>query len=477
MTALLTAVIGLAAAWYYASLDLTLSHYDARGHVMVARRVFDNLTPGWIQLGAVWLPLPHVLNAVPAQWDWSYRTGATGVLLSVGILAWGLGLLASWVAGRTGSVVLAACVTAAVLLNPNVLYLQATPMTEPLLFGLSAVAVFAADRWLSTPGAAQTRLAGAALAALVLTRYEGWCIVGALAGLAVLAHPRQAWRLLAWPFAAVVWFLLHSYGSTGTWFTTGGFFEANNPALGDPWLAWSQVVEAAESLSHPWLLRAGFLGVAACLAGAWFARRDGRDAIARALLPVALLAAVALPMYAYLTGHPVRVRYSVSLVVACTVTAVWALAWLPSRLRSAAAIALTAALLVAVPPLDAKAPMVVEAQWERPHSDARRAVTAALAAQWDGTPVMASMGSLGHYMQQMAHAGFALEDFLHEGNGEIWKAAFVSPTPYVRWVLVEESAEGGDALAQRARVTPGYFAAFDRIAEGGGVALYRRRSD
>jgi hypothetical protein len=54
---------------YYAQAGLTNSHYDARAHLVVARRVFDSLTPGWQQIGAVWLPLPHMLNMVPVQVD------------------------------------------------------------------------------------------------------------------------------------------------------------------------------------------------------------------------------------------------------------------------------------------------------------------------------------------------------------------------------------------------------------------------
>ncbi len=60
-------LIGAAAAWYFAGLGLTLSHYDARGHLTVARRVTDSLTPGWRQFGALWLPLPHILNARPGS--------------------------------------------------------------------------------------------------------------------------------------------------------------------------------------------------------------------------------------------------------------------------------------------------------------------------------------------------------------------------------------------------------------------------
>ena len=50
------------------SLSLLLSRHgevllygDAVAHINIARRVFDSKTPGLLQLGTVWLPLPHLL--------------------------------------------------------------------------------------------------------------------------------------------------------------------------------------------------------------------------------------------------------------------------------------------------------------------------------------------------------------------------------------------------------------------------------
>jgi hypothetical protein len=40
-------------------------------------------------------------------------------------------------------------------------------------------------------------------------------------------------------------------------------------------------------------------------------------------------------------------------------------------------------------------------------------------------------------------------------------------------VAIEESAEGGDALYQRAKDDGEFLKGFARVAEGGGVALYR----
>ena len=114
-------------------------------------------------------------------------------------------------------------------------------------------------------------------------------------------------------------------------------------------------------------------------------------------------------------------------------------------------------------PLDALAPMVVEAQWDRPNAPVRQAVTDCLRADYDGEKIMASMGSLGHYMQEAAQDGFAIRDFLHEGNGDIWLAALDGPRPFVGWVMIEEKANGGDMLARIARENPRFLDGFSRV--------------
>src|SRR5262245_65302708 len=97
------ATIGVAAAIHYHQLGLTLSHYDARGHLIVARRIIDSITPGWQQIGAVWLPLPHLLNMLPVQVDAFYRSGASAVAISIVAFAIAAGSIAAIVLRLTGS--------------------------------------------------------------------------------------------------------------------------------------------------------------------------------------------------------------------------------------------------------------------------------------------------------------------------------------------------------------------------------------
>jgi len=145
--AIAAAIGGALVAAHYNRLDLTLSHYDARGHLVVARRVVDSITPGWQQIGAVWLPLPHLLNLVPVQLDAMYRSGASAVALSVAAFAIATASIAWIVAEVTGSALAGAIGAAAFGLNPNVLYLQATPMTEPLLMATTTASIALLVDW------------------------------------------------------------------------------------------------------------------------------------------------------------------------------------------------------------------------------------------------------------------------------------------------------------------------------------------
>jgi hypothetical protein len=463
-------VVGGAAAVRYARLDLTLSHYDARAHLVVARRVIDNLAPGWRQLGAVWLPLPHLIQILPTQWDWNFRTGYLSAGMSVVELALGLAALAAYLFRYTRSAAAALVAPAIVLINPDVLYLQSTPMTEPLLFALSLGTVAAVAAWIEQPDARHRHWAGGLLVALMWTRYEGWCVGVTLVALATIEHwrrgTRRPWALAPYAVFAVGAFLLLGWGATGRWFVTSGFFVPDNPSFHRPFAALAEVTTSTMDLGGTALAAAGVAGAIVCLLAA-------RRSIAAAL-PIALLAAAALPLAAFFQGHPHRVRYMVPLVVASGALAAYAVAALPRRVQGWAAAALLALVAYQRPPLDAHAPMVMEAQWETPYRVGRRAVSAYLDAHYDGTPILASMGSLAHYMQETAAHGLRLSNYLHEGDGDLWAAAVARPRLHVEWILIEERAEGGDVLAARAKREPSFLNGFTRVAEGGGMGLYRR---
>jgi len=473
-------VVGLLAALHYSLAGLALAHYDARAHLVVARRIFDSLTPGWQQVGAVWLPLPHLLNMLPVQIDWMYRTGASAIALSVLSQTVAVWALCDVVRRTTASTSGAIAASSMLLLNPNVLYLQSTPMTEPLLFATVMLSLALTARWLDDT--AQPPIgAGIALAAACLTRYEAWLIAAAMVALAVVVELRRgaalvsalsvAARLAVMPAIAVALFLINSRWTVGSWFVSGGFFVPENvEALGHPLVAWDQLREGLYRLSGTAVVWTGYAGLALVALG--FIRSRSSAGFALFLAPIA---AAVQPLAAYVQGHPFRIRYDVSLIAACAALGGAGIGLIWSRLQPLVAAVVVAAALVQSPPLDRNAPLIIESQRDAANRAGRQSVTSYLTQHYDGRTVMMSMGSLGHYMHDLSAHGFRIHDFLHEGNGDIWNFAITNPRPVVGWIAIEEKAEGGDALYLEATRHPAFLDGFIRVAEGGGVALYRRR--
>lgn len=488
------------AFWYAAGL--TLSHYDAKAHLVVARRVIDNLTPGWQQIGAVWLPLPHLINLLPTQIDLFYRTGLFASAVSVAcfsVTVWASSRMIRRATGSVPGILTAALVFA---LNPNLLYLHATPMTEPLLIAVTFVMVWWLYEWLSDgPRRRIPRKLGVILFAAAWTRYEAWLIIAAALLLAtVVRFSRRepirvvvidTVRLSLWPGAAVLLFLIDSRVTVGSWFVSSGFFVPDPTYEG-------LIVRSALAVWWGTHQLSGYVVevVALTAAGLIVFRRRELSVV------TSLFATAVLPFSAFVAGHPFRIRYMTPLVAACALFSGLAIGlfeqWIDRRSLAAtssatptqtgfiprrwSAFALAAALIVSAlvesPPWSgSRAPVIEEAEWDVPISLERRAVTRCLAPAYHGEKVLASMGSLAHYMQELSAEGFAIADFVNEGNGTLWDIAMsTGPAPYVGWMLVEERAEGGDVVAQRIRQDSSFARGMERVCEGGGVALYRRAS-
>ena len=125
---LAASAVAIVWSWNHGAM---LNYGDAVAHLHIARRVLDSRTPRISQLGSVWLPLPHIL-LIPFVQDYQWwASGIAGVIPSaLAFLAACAGiyrLARHWLSPAAAAVSLAFFA-----LNPNLLYLQTTAMTEPL---------------------------------------------------------------------------------------------------------------------------------------------------------------------------------------------------------------------------------------------------------------------------------------------------------------------------------------------------------
>src|ERR1700734_3170197 len=183
---------------FYSRHGDVLLYGDAVAHINIARRVFDSKTPGLLQLGTVWLPLPHllILPFILSKQMWQSGAGGSIPSMAAYVLAvLGIFRLARTASGRDAKEDASpkvAAWAAAILYaaNPNLIYMQATAMGESLYlaFFIWAVVYFAefARQADATKAGRSLTKCGLCLLAACLTRYDGWFLAAVLVIAAVV---------------------------------------------------------------------------------------------------------------------------------------------------------------------------------------------------------------------------------------------------------------------------------------------------
>lgn len=218
-TYLLVALALLSASFtaYYLQRNMLIAYGDAESHLNIAKRVIHSLTPGLAQLGGIWLPLPHMLMLPFVAFEPLYRTGLAGSIVggasycASGLFIYKTGRLLS---GSVGAGLLACAVFA---LNPNILYLQATPMSELPLLACFTGSTYFIIRFIQDDSDLLALLLAAFFGFLAtLSRYDGWFLVlaeaAALAGLYIFQ--RDKWTKMQ---GLVVLFATLAFFGIGLW--------------------------------------------------------------------------------------------------------------------------------------------------------------------------------------------------------------------------------------------------------------------
>jgi hypothetical protein len=206
LIALVAALLSVGFFVWYERRGLTVAFNDARSRELIARRVLMSRTPGLAQFGATWPPLLTMLM-VPLIWIGPlFRDGLAGSLPSM--VAYVVAAVYIYRTARlvTSSRAAGWVAAAALMLNPSLLYMQATPMSETGSIAAFVVAIYYGVRATHTFEAADVVKCAAAVAVGTLIRYEDWAL--AIAFVPVLAY--VAWRRAGHALAEA-WTLLYGF--------------------------------------------------------------------------------------------------------------------------------------------------------------------------------------------------------------------------------------------------------------------------
>ncbi len=172
--------------WYFFSTHQIVLYGDTYAHMLITRRILDNATPGLAQLGGVWLPLPHLVM-LPFIWnDYLWRTGLAGSIPSMAcyMLAAVYLFLAARRLTKDGRASFIG--TLLFILNPNVLYLQTTALSEIVLIATLTAASYYFLAWAQDDKLNALILAAIATFLATMARYDGWFLFLAFLVLIVL---------------------------------------------------------------------------------------------------------------------------------------------------------------------------------------------------------------------------------------------------------------------------------------------------
>ncbi len=488
-----------AAVRYSLARGYTLYDGDAEAHLNIARRILDSRTPGPEQIGTVWLPLPHILMIPAAMHGGWWQSGAAGAVVSpVALVLAGAFLFA---AARRVYLSAAAAFAAVLIfaLNPNVLYLGSTAMTELPFAACSAALLWSTVWFRDSQSIFAILFAGIAAFAASLTRYEGWFFIPFVA-IYFLFIARRKWHAVLFGAIALLgplaW-LAHNryyYGDAlefyhGPW-SALAIYQRQRAAGRSPYPGDHDWRKACQYYFAAARLVCGPIAIVLGAAGAILAllRKAAWPLLFLSLAPIFFV----LSMHS--SGTPIFVpglwpysfyntRYALAVVMLAAFAAGAIVTLLEApRPRSPAAIgsaparkgAILAAIVCGLAPLAfwiSHRPVCLE-EAER-NSRARREWIrqAAEFLQTNyrrGSGILFSFGDLTGALRQ---AGIPLREGLHSGNGPAWNAALIRPDLFLR----EEWALGfaGDEVAGAARRA--HYRLRKRIATTGAVIeIYQR---
>jgi hypothetical protein len=470
LAAVISALCALAAlaVWWFYTRGYILYYGDAQAHLNISRSIIDSHTPGYEQIGTVWLPLLHVicLPWVPNNWLWS--TGLAGSI-PVSICFVAAGTCFYFAARQTyESSLAAAVVLCCLVLNPNILYLASIPMTEIVFLAGVAVMLLSLLRFQATQEKVWIAVAVLASWAMSLTRYDGWFLIPFTA-IWFAAFARNHRRTVLISFGVVA-SLAPLYWLAHCWWETSNALDFYN----GPYSA--KAIQGGKPYPgyHDWRLSFLYYAAAGELCSGWGLTLLGIVGIAcaaarRAISKIGILFLT--PLFyiwsLHSSGTPIFVPtlyphgyYNSRYGIAVVALAAFAAGAIVTRRKLAVIVPLISVLPWLVHPGVENWICWKESQV---NSVARRAWTEAAAHyfQTNYQPGQGILAPFGDVTGIFCKAGIPVAEVLHEGNGPAWFANTTRPD-----LIHQESiavAQEGTKLSGKLQENAPVYRLVDRI--------------
>jgi len=464
---MLSALAAVGATYLAYHYNVILNYFDAQSHLNVARRVLDSRTPGLAQLGTVWLPFPHLLMLPLTANDFLWRSGLAGSIVGLLSFVGTAGTLFLTVRRITGYQSAAWIALAVLILNPNMLYIQTTALTEPILMFTMTASAYFLLKWSQNHSSVDLMVAGFLAALAVGSRYDGWFFaVASSVTVAIIAY-WWARRYVVAESLTLAYTAIPLYAMLGwfgyNWIIFGNplefqggrysaQFQQNQISLMEGLATKHDIILSI--LTYGWAIvdNAGWLISGLGFVGllGYFATNRLRIGMAT---PYLFLAAVPFNVLALWLGQTIirvpqipqgnslpsfNIRYGVLLIPALALFVGWLYAQTATRLGGKIALAIFISLVMVQSGLwitsgvRTSAVMADGLDFQQVFPG-REPVAAFLRQQYDGGGVLLD-DSQNHVILR---SNLAMREYITTSNGALWREALNNPQRVVRWVVLD----------------------------------------
>ncbi len=508
-----SALLAVAATIYSYLNGHIIAYGDAESHLNISKRVIHSLTPGLAQLGGIWLPLPHIMLVPFVASDFLWRTGLAGSIVSGVAFVISTLYIYKFVLLLTRHKLAAVFAAALFAANPNILYMQSTPMTELVLIAFFALSGYYFVAYLFDP----KRISNIVFAAFFgfcasLSRYDGWGLVLMEAAVLALYHVpwkrlREGWSRLE---GRLVLFSTMAFFGIFLWLTWGFLI------LGDP-LYFTHSEFSAKSQQNSWQARGelpsyrdigsaltyysttstvttGSIVTVIALAGFVLFAIDGRMRH-RPLILLILAVPFIFNVATLFLGQSVifipnltpdtfewnlfNVRYGLMMMPCAAIAGgylFYRLSLFGYRRAFQVGLAVLAFAQVGIFALG-KAPVITL-------EDGTYGLSSLIAKNQDAERWFINNYDHGKLLADdfsraisIVHSPIEMKDVIYIGNKPYWEESLKEPEKYARWIIIQEHDPIWKNVWEDADTRARLFAYFQRVYTSSEVMIFRRTED